>query len=347
MSLFTYSGIAAKVKAMKSKLLTDEQFLALASQEDVRSAADYLRQLPAYEQVLSGLDDTRLHRGYLEQLLAQSIYRDFAKLYRFSNLKQRKFLDLYFRQFETSMIKRVLRHMSEHHEHPVQLSLFRDFYFRHSSIDLASLTQAANVEELIQKLQGSPYYETLSQLQKHGTVTRFDVEMQLDLYILRSLWDMANKQFSRSDQKLLAECLGTRLDLLNLQWIYRGRQYYHLSPSQIYALLIPVHYRLRVHQIQKLTEASSPEAFTTVLKTTGYGSAVAYDSQNRPALEEAYQHILNRIYSNISRKNPYSIAILDSYLYFKQQERKRIVTTLEGIRYGLEASQIYALAGKQ
>lgn len=347
MSLFTYSGIAAKVKAMKSNLLTDEQFRVLASQEDVRSAADYLRQLPAYEQALSDLDDTRLHRGYLEQILAQSVYRDFAKLYRFSNLKQRKFLDLYFRQFETSMIKRVLRHMSEHQEPPVQLSLFRDFYYHHSSIDLVSLTQAANIEDLIQKLQNSPYYETLSQLQANGTVSRFDVEMQLDLYILRSLWNIANKQFSKSEKNLLVQCLGPRLDLLNLQWIYRGRQYYHLSPSQIYALLIPVHYHLKPHQIQSLAEASSPEAFTAVLKTTSYGDEIAYDSQNRPALEEAYHHIQNQIYINVSRKNPYSIAILDSYLYFKQEERKRIVTTLEGIRYGLEANQIYALARKQ
>ena len=77
----------------------------------MRSAADYLKEQPAYAEVFDGLDDTKLHRGYIEQILTQSEYQDFTRLYRFSSMKQRKFLDLYFKHYEVEVIKKLLRHM--------------------------------------------------------------------------------------------------------------------------------------------------------------------------------------------------------------------------------------------
>ena len=72
MSLLTYSGITTKVRAMESRLLTERQFQDMAALEDVRSAAEYLRQQPAYAGIFTDLDDSLLHRGYIEQLLTQS-----------------------------------------------------------------------------------------------------------------------------------------------------------------------------------------------------------------------------------------------------------------------------------
>ena len=132
MGLLAYSGITTKVRAMESRLLTAEEFRQLAEQEDVRSAADYLKQQPAYAEVFAGLDDTKLHRGYIEQILTQSEYRDFTKLYRFSSVKQRKFLDLYFRHYEVEVIKKLLRHMLGGREGQPDLSVFQDFFEKHS-----------------------------------------------------------------------------------------------------------------------------------------------------------------------------------------------------------------------
>ena len=54
MGLLAYSGITTKVRAMESRLLKPEQFQELAEQEDVRSAADYLKAQPAYAEVFEG-----------------------------------------------------------------------------------------------------------------------------------------------------------------------------------------------------------------------------------------------------------------------------------------------------
>ena len=347
MSLLTYSGITTKVRAMQSHLLSDEQFAMMAGLEDVRSAADFLKQQPAYADIFSDLDDTRLHRGYLEQLLTQSEYRDFAKLYRFSNLAQRRFLDLYFLHYEITMLKQILRNVISNRESDFDLAMFREFFEKHASIDLIALSQSANLTDFISRLNGSVYYELLTRLQDSGKAGLFDYEMELDLYYFKTIWKSKKKILTKEEQTILNECFGCRLDLLNIQWIYRSKNYYHLPPADIYALLIPVNYRLRSEQIRLLAEAATMEDFFAALQNTYYGGMEQTELDGQPDLELLYHEILNRIYAKTSRKHPYSIAILDSYLYFKELEMRKLITTIEGIRYGLSAPEIIALTNKQ
>ena len=91
--LLSYSGITTKVRAMESHLITDRQFGEMSTLESVSDAVEYLRRLPAYGMIFSNLEGVDLHRGAIEQRLILSQYQDFAKLYRFANLSQRKFLE--------------------------------------------------------------------------------------------------------------------------------------------------------------------------------------------------------------------------------------------------------------
>lgn len=248
MGLLAYSGITTKVRAMESRLLKPEQFQELAEQEDVRSAADYLKEQPAYAEVFEGLNDTKLHRGYMEQILTQSEYRDFTRLYRFSGVKQRRFLDLYFKHYEVEVIKKLLRHVLGGREGQPDLSMFQDFFEKHSDLNLELLCRAKNFSEFTEALEGTVYGELLKQMQENGQPGLFDCELKLDLFYFRSLWKLRSKILSKEEQKILDACFGSRLDLLNIQWICRARNFYRLSPAEIYALLIPVHYRLRADQ---------------------------------------------------------------------------------------------------
>ena len=349
MSLLTYSGITTKVRAMESHLISDSQFREMANLEDVRSAAEYLRQQPAYTDIFTDLDDTKLHRGYIEQLLTLSKYRDFTKLYRFSNLSQRKFLDLYFMHYEIDIIKKCLRNVMSHQKADLDLSMFRDFFEKHSDIDLVSLAQADSLQELIAGLEGSIYYKLLtetSDAMQDGASTLFDYELKMDLLYFKTIWKVKEKILSKKEQKILNQCFGCRLDMLNVQWIYRSKKYYFLPTADIYALLIPVQYRLKADEIRQMAEAATLDDFFAALKGTYYGNIPTAQVQEHPDLEALNEQIQNRIYHMVSRKNPYTIAILDSYLYFKELEKQRLITTIEGIRYGLSPGEIISLAIK-
>ena len=347
MGLLAYSGITTKVRAMESRLLKPEQFRELAEQEDVRSAADYLKEQPAYAEVFDGLDDTKLHRGYIEQILTQSEYQDFTRLYRFSSMKQRKFLDLYFKHYEVEVIKKLLRHMLGGREGQTDLSMFQGFFEKHSELDLETLCRAKNFSEFTEALEGTVYGKLLSQMQEKGQTGLFDCELKLDLFYFQLLWKLRNKLLSKTERKILDDCFGSRLDLLNIQWICRARSFYRLSQAEIYALLIPVHYRLRADKVKLLVEAEDDAKFFAVLRATPYGKQEELQTGQMPDIQLLSNQMLNRIYGRTGHRYPHSPAVLDSYLYRKELEMRKIVTALEGIRYGLPASEIMGLLAKQ
>lgn len=347
MGLLAYSGITTKVRAMESRLLKPEQFRELAEQEDVRSAADYLKEQPAYAEVFDGLDDTKLHRGYIEQILTQSEYRDFTRLYLFSSMKQRKFLDLYFKHYEVEVIKKLLRHMLGGREGQTDLSMFQGFFEKHSELDLETLCRAKNFSEFTEALEGTVYGKLLSQMQEKGQTGLFDCELKLDLFYFQLLWKLRNKLLSKTERKILDDCFGSRLDLLNIQWICRARSFYRLSQAEIYALLIPVHYRLRADKVKLLVEAEDDAKFFAVLRETPYGKQEELQTGQMPDIQLLSNQMLNRIYGRTGHRYPHSPALLDSYLYRKELEMRKIVTALEGIRYGLPASEIMGLLAKQ
>ena len=336
-SLIVYSGIAAKVKAMERWRIKEEQFQEMAALETVGEAVEYLRGFLPYKEIFGDMADEELHRGTIEQLLDLSQYRDFAKLYQFANMKQRHFLDLYFMHYEIGILKTCLRNAAGHREQRRDLSMFRDFFERHSDLDLMALSRSSSTEEFIGNLKGSMYYEPLNHILQEGQVNLPACENALDMMYFRFIWKIKDKYLSKPEQKIMTQCFGTRMDMLNLQWIYRSKKFYQLRPGDIYAMLIPIQLHLTKKEINRMAEAESLEAFIQAVKETWYGAAVMEKMEGKESLRALAQSIVDRIYQKTGQKDPYSIAVLNSYLYFKEREIKRIINTIEKIRYGVKA----------
>lgn len=334
-SLITYSGIATKVKAMERWRIKEEQFAEMASLETVPEAVEYLRRFPPYEEIFNGVEDKELHRGNIERHLDLSQYRDFAKLYKFANLKQRRFLDLYFMHYEIGIVKTCLRNAAGHREQRQDLSIFHDFFEHHSSLDIEVLSQSRSMEEFIGNMKDSPYYGPLYQMLQNGKVKLPACETALDMLYFRTMWKIKDKYLSKDEQKIMSQCFGTRMDMLNLQWIYRSKKYYSLPPGEIYAMLIPIQLHLTKKEISRMAEAESPDMLYGLIEGSWYGRVGLIHMEDELDLDYLTNEIIDRIYQQTSRKDPYSIAILNSYLYFKEREIGRIINTIERIRYGL------------
>lgn len=344
--LLSYSGITTKVRAMEGRFITSRQFSELSALESVSDAVEYLRRLPSYTSIFSNMEGVELHRGAIEQRLILSKYQDFAKLYRFANLTQRKFLDLYFMHYEIEILKKCFRNAFGHQNPDIDLSVFRDFFDKHSKLDLMKLSSSGSIQNFISNLNGSVYYELLSRLDDSAHPTLFDYEVHLDLLYFRTIWKVKGKYLSKKEQRILADCFGSKLDLLNLQWIYRSKRYYSLKPSDIYTLLIPIEYHLKKAQLTQLAEAGTLEEFYHVLMTTYYGKLKNLENTDMPDLEALTMEALDKIYNTTSRRNPYSIAALNSYLYFKEEELQKIITVIESIRYGVSAGNMRSYGPK-
>ena len=130
---------------------------------------------------------------------------------------------------------------------------------------------------------------------------------------------------------------GTQIDLLNILWVYRFKKYFKIDAKSIYLSIIPIHYKLKKEQLIQLVESNGATEFIAALSSTHY----KYLTQNPElsSVEKIYSSIMNKVYTNICKQEPHSIANILYYLYIKENEIDRMTTALECIRYKLDPSE--------
>ena len=67
--LLSYSGISAKIRAMQSKLTTEEQFQEILQLSSVPQVITYLKHTKEYEEAWASLDENTLHLSLIHILL--------------------------------------------------------------------------------------------------------------------------------------------------------------------------------------------------------------------------------------------------------------------------------------
>ena len=341
-NLLTYSGLSAKIHAMQKFFLTDMDFRRMTILPSVADAVLFLSEHPSYGRIFGPVSSSDLHRGQIERLLYDSLYRDYDRLYLFSGPEPRRFLKLYFSHFEVRFLKQCLRSIINSRRPSPETVRTGDFFRKYSQLPAEAVSQCRTLEELTEALRGTVYHRILSPLLAVPHPTLFDYETALDLWYFSNIWRRKNKLFEGEGRKILTEAFGARLDLLNLQWIYRSRKYFGLRKEQIYSLLIPVHYRVPDRLFRQLLEADSEEQFLRLVSATGYAKKFAAQNLAPESLEEMYRVLLKKICRSQSRRLPYSIAGLNAYLFLKEEEIHDIVTVVEGIRYRLPPAEIYS-----
>ncbi|MCL2865593.1 MAG: V-type ATPase subunit [Lachnospiraceae bacterium] len=339
-NIITYGGIITKTKAMEAKLLKESQFKEISNLQSVPQLIAYLKEKTAYADVLENLTEEHFHRGDIEKIMTLTLYDDFAKLYRFASLEIRTFLKLYLRHYEVDLINYCLRIVMNHYQEPFDLEYKKPFFDRYSSLSIDKLISARTTEQLIDNLKGTEYYSTLKTLKDKGNTTLFDYDLALTLYCYATAWRARSKVFKIKDKTRFTKEWGTKIDLLNLEWIYRAKKYYQMSPVDIYTIIVPNHYRISMAQMKAIVEAPTLDDCIKAIKETKYGHP--FDAEQKQILEHMYTEILYRLYISSQRKDPYSIATINAYLYRKEQELNKLTTAMECIRYNLNPNETLA-----
>lgn len=338
MSLFRYSGLTTKVRAMSGKLLDTQDYEQISSLDSVPAVLAWLKRKPSYAGILGKENENGLHRGQAEGLIMQSLFADFSKLYRFSDLNQRAFLDGYFRRYEITCLKMIVRAVWGSRTILADITDYQEIFSRHSSFPLTQAASADSMESLIGALKETPYCCVLKSVYEGSRKKLFDYEFALDMFYFTDLWKQVGKRLKKQDREAVIQSVGTQIDLLNLQWIYRAKKYYQMDAAEIYALILPIHYRLNMEQMRKMAEAGGEAEMISAAKATKYGKYL--EEEEIPNLEKTGTRIQESVHAALLGRNPYSAICLDVYLYKKEREVHKIITAMECVRYGLPADKI-------
>lgn len=337
--LLAYSGLSTKVRAMESNLLSDSDFNIIINLPSVREVVAFLSKHPGYSQLFESVDITMIHRGNLEKLLTLSKYTDFSKLYNFSTIKQRKYLHLFFMKYEVALIKSVLRQIFENKPVSIDVALLGPYYLKFSTIPIDKLQGNLSINGLIDLLKDTKFYTHLKRTATLSNATLFDYELCLDVLQFEVVWKNKNKFLSGIDLKLVTDDYGYRIDIINIQWIYRLNTYYKVTPNEVYSFLIPIRHKLSKQQLKDMVMSKDAIEFFNIFDTTFYGKKYKHTDKDF-SLEKLYKMVMDDFHRKSIRNNPYSHACIDTYMHKKQNEISKLITITECIRYSYPIDKI-------
>lgn len=336
--LTKYGALLAKVSVMKRSLLSRGDYLALIQKRTVAEAAAFLKNETAYGGVLSAVNENDIHRGELERLMGVSYMEDAVKLYRFDNNENKRFYSYVYIKAEIELLKHILRRLSNEKSSDMTYSA-PDFFLRHFTIRPERLLASRTIKEFLENLSGSRYESVISpllSLKEHQNLS--SVEMTLDMYYYSLVEKLRQEMTDKEDRAVVTMTVGSEIDALNLLWIYRCKNYFHMAPELIYSLLIPNQYKLTKNDIITFVECRSTEEFLEKVRGTPYRSL--FSDTAGGFYDRNYTSFIYALHKKAVRQYPYSIEAVVSYLHFKDIEIKNVTSAIEGIRYGLAPEDI-------
>ena len=330
LDLYKYSGIHSKVKGMSRGLLTEEHYIELLGKKSVIEIALYLESNTSYKKALKNVDIPSIHRGQLEKILQQSFEEDFIKIAKFETGGNKQFLSVYILRYEIELLKVMLR-MLENNTLDTFDRQINEYFLKAMTIDVDRLKTSKNISQFIENLKDSAYLKVLSPfIVSTEHLNLFSIEMSLDVYYFKQVWEIKDKLLSTSDSLIVTDTLGKEIDMLNILWVIRCKKYFNTPKEIIYSFIVPMNYKLARKQLISLVEAKTAEEVLALLEKTSYKDIF---NKGDLFLEQYYLKYVAALMYKKSRELPFSIMSSLGFLHIKEIEIANIIKIIEGVRY--------------
>ncbi len=330
-----YGFINAKVRAMRSRFLTESAYRSLASTRDAKELAGQLGAT-RYRDAFQSTDLQSAEA--VEQALERFEIGELRELEKFSQGDSRKMVRTLLERYDAEALKALLALWHAKMKPP-------DSFILESAVvpfPLDAILSAQQIGQIAQLLEGTPFHEALVQSAPayEERQSLFPVELAIDRALFGRIWK-AGMALNGRDRSIVRGLVGIEIDLKNLDWVSRFRNYYKLPFVEIRELLLENGSRLTAESLQKMSsEGRITDAYTRVTRGTGVAAPDLDASESRlDVMERFLANILLSEAKRAFRGNPLSIGSLLGYFYCLRMETRNLKTLFAAKRYGLSAQQ--------
>jgi len=246
-----YAAISARVRAMYSSLLSPQDFARLRAAPDFPTLITQLKQT-AYGPYLENLKEKDMTPQKVDRAIKGRLADSYYSVIHMAPEHARSLLKQLYRYFEVQNLKAVLRAIIT----DPSWERVQDVLFPMGSMTVLpeqAMVESGSVGAAIELLQGTPYYETLSFAMKRYSAEQnlFPLEVALDLYYWRQLWQEA-KKLQGQDREQAARIIGSLMDVNNLMWVIRYKIYHGLSEEEVINYTLPFGFRVRDEDVRAI-----------------------------------------------------------------------------------------------
>jgi vacuolar-type H+-ATPase subunit C/Vma6 len=334
-----YGFLNAKIRAMRSTLLADSVYRALASAKDNRELSSVLQKtrFREFSERINWDQPLAVQRDFLVEEI-----HTLQRIQSFSKHDVRFFVDLLLERYDAEKVKMILRlwhSKSKDHDLVVRETIVH-------AIPVDDMLSAPTLKDMAEYLRDTPFYDPLMRnadvYQEKNNL--FSVEMDIDREMMGRIWKSADSM-NRQNQKIVHRLVGMEADIKNLLWIGRFKHYYNIPSSEIMAGVFDFGYRITKEQRRQFaSEGKIQKVFSNVIPAGGVNwNKTEGTKQLLETLESFFYHVLFQEANRAFIAFPFSIGSVLGFFYLIRIETKNILTLLEARSYGLPPERIEAL----
>jgi len=341
-ALARYAFTNAKVRAMLSSLFTKPQLNSLVSAKDIDEFLS-VAKASTYESIFK-----KLTPPYEPRVIELGLVRDAIEKHNriLKNLKgpPAEVVFLLLSKYELANLKNLLRiwHTMADGEELNYLYKEKICY----DIPISEVLTRKTIEEVILLLDKTPYKDALMNgrtgFKERGSIFYLEIALDIDYY--KRLWNKV-AALSPMDRGLASRLIGVEVDIKNISWIVRFKQYYKMPLGELVSYIIPGGYQIAEPLIRKVYSSEDIRTVITGLSRKPYQDLTtlvsgAYDKSKMFMLEAMLWQVLLKEAKSALSKFPFTIATVLAYLILYTAEARNIVSLLYSKLYQLEPERI-------
>lgn len=334
-----FAAVNTKIKILQRNFLKDEDYLRMLDARDADEVVRYLKANTCYGVLLADEDAGPVQINKLELIFRTHILKRYEALIHYLVDQYRYLFRIIFMRYEIENLKMIIRAVTRKED----LAPLVDSFYRSSVIpqlDYKQLIMAKSMEELVHYLQNTPYHKVLAPyIGESPNRLLFYVEMSLDRVYFKKLAGAVRK-LQLDDKVLVSELLGKNTDILNIQWIYRGLKYYHISPEELFNYSLPSGYMLTLTNLRDLCYSADENDLIGKLKKTRYAFLFQEENDFERFMEIGMERYLFSLLKTMDRKSFMTILPTIIYIHRLEFEMRDLFSLLEAKKFGLSADDI-------
>lgn len=331
------NSITSKIRAKYGKMLKETDYKQLSCSSSVSEIASYLRTRTKFSDVLSGINDSAVHRGHLEEILKEQRMTEKASICRFERSVGDEMFKFTVRREEADTLLDFLRLLyagNNEREIPKIPYILK----KYSGIDFGKIYTIGSIAELKTFLTETEFRSAALLLNDDGT-TDFDIiETAFERIVYQTAFKSIDTYSDDNAKKELKAMLTLSAELSDCSVVIRAKRYYDAAPDEIRPDLLRYHYILSPKTFEKMVVSDSAENAEEIFKNSPYSRYIDRFKTNDPdrlkpyMLHEAASHNIH-----FSSSPP---VVMMSYFTELDIETDNLIKIIEGVRYKLSQDKI-------
>ncbi len=344
-----YAFINAKLRARISNILPDEVLINMAKSRSLGEAVRILHDtsFQILEEVYNRTGDLKL----AELELYKKEIELYHELERYISGEVLEFVKALTGKYEIENLKAAIRLWFDRVIRKRNIDGLTGYLFRekiHYDLHVDQIINVDSIEGIVEVLSGTPYAQIIKENSSQMDVARnlFPVEIALDRYFYKQLYDKM-KKLDKMDFDITKRMLGVEIDMENISWLVRFRDFYKMTMDQSLANMIPYGHHLDKKALEDaFNTGDSTEILRSLIskKYTALSSMLAVQSSDNQSKLVLLGRLLDQVIlyevKKVKGGYPFNIGIVLAYFVLKKNELRKVMTILNAKYYNIEEDRI-------